>query len=90
MPGKLNDVMGMDRTHPDLFSPEEAAAYLRLPSVKSLEKLRQKGLLTGYDGWTVYMLYHREDLDRCALRMCGRDPGAGKPNKGDFTPRRQR
>lgn len=61
-----------DRTHPDLFTPEEAAAYLRLPSPESLKKLRAQRILIGYDGWTNYNLYHREDLDRAALRMCGR------------------
>ncbi len=77
----------MGRMHPDLFLPDEAAEYLRLSSAKALDKLRREKLLVGYDGWAAYMLYHREDLDRCAARMCGRDPDAGKPNKVDFTPR---
>jgi hypothetical protein len=67
------------RTHPDLFTPDEAAAYLRLKSVESLKTLKSKGLLVGYAGWTNYDLYHREDLDNCALRMAGR----GHRVKGD-------
>ena len=34
--------MSDTRTHPDLFTPEEAAAYLHLPSVESLRTLRDK------------------------------------------------
>jgi hypothetical protein len=67
------------KAHPDLYKPDEAAEYLRLTSAKALDKLRSEGLLKGYDGYTPYYLYHREDLDRCAMRMCGRDPDAGKP-----------
>jgi hypothetical protein len=33
----------------------------------------------GYRGYTPYYLYHRDDLDRCAMRMCGKDPDEGKP-----------
>jgi hypothetical protein len=66
-------MMNADGTkHPDLFTPEEAATYLRLRSVEALKKLKAEKMLVGYDGWTAYTLYHREDLDRCALRMCGR------------------
>ena len=64
--------MGDMNRHPDLFTPEEAAAYLRLKSIEALKKLKAEKMLVGYDGWTAYTLYHREDLDRCALRMCGR------------------
>lgn len=71
--------MATETRHPELYTPEEAAAYLRLTSEKALEKLRKDGLLQGYNGYTPYYLYHREDLDRCAARMCGRDPDAGKP-----------
>jgi hypothetical protein len=79
--------MDAGRRHPDLLTPEEAAEYLRLTSAKALEKLRNEKMLTGHDGWAPYMIYHREDLDRCALRMCGKDPDAGKPNKVGFKPR---
>lgn len=64
--------MSDTRKHQDLFTPDEAATYLHLPSVESLRTLREKGLLVGHSGWTTYLIYHREDLDACALRMCGR------------------
>jgi hypothetical protein len=73
--------MGETRKHPDLFSPDEAAEYLHLEGKESLKNLREKGLLVGYSGFARHLIYHREDLDRCALRMCGRNPDAGKPNK---------
>lgn len=73
--------MSETRKHPELYTPEEAAEYLRLTSAKALDKLRSDGLLKGYGGYTPYYLYHREDLDRCAARMCGRDPDEGKPRK---------
>lgn len=66
--------------HPDLYTPQEAADYLRLASVDALKKLRDDNLLKGYKGYAPYLLYHRDDLDRCALKMCGRDPDAGRPN----------
>jgi hypothetical protein len=69
----------MAETHPQLMTPDEAAAYLRLTSAKALDKLRDDNLLVGYRGYTPYYLYHRDDLDRCAMRMCGKDPDEGKP-----------
>lgn len=62
-----------NRRHPDIFKPDEAAAYLGLPSTESLKKLAKENILKGYDGWTNYHLYHREDLDRAARVMFGRD-----------------
>lgn len=62
------------RKHPDLFTPEEAAEYLHLPSVETLKTLREKKVLVGFPDWTRYTIYHREDLDDCAARMCGRTP----------------
>lgn len=48
--------------HPDLFTADEAAAYLRLPSDRSLETVRDKyGLRPLPLGQG---LYHRADLDR--------------------------
>lgn len=67
--------------HPDIFNPEQAAAYLNLTSPKALERLREKGVLVGFEGWAPFMLYWREDLNRCAMRMFGRDPDAGKPKE---------
>jgi hypothetical protein len=60
------------RRHPDLFTPEEAAAYLHLPSEESLKTLREKKFLVGYEGYARHLMYWREDLDNCALKMAGR------------------
>jgi hypothetical protein len=59
--------------HPDLFTPEEAAAYLHLDGVRGLETLRREYGLVGYAGVNKSFLYHREDLDAVARRMCGKD-----------------
>lgn len=61
------------RKHPDLFTPEEAAAYMHLDSVRGLETLREKYDLIGYAGVNKALMYYREDLDACALRMVDRD-----------------
>lgn len=63
------------RTHPDLFTPDEAAAYLHLDSVRSLETLREHFGLIGFGGVNRGFLYWREDLDKCALRIVGRGDG---------------
>jgi hypothetical protein len=63
----------MDRKHPDIFTPDEAADYLHLDSVRGLETCRRDFGLAGYAGINKSFIYHREDLDRCAMRMCGRD-----------------
>lgn len=61
------------RRHPDIFTPDEAAAYLHLDSVRGLETLRREFGLVGHQGVNKAYIYHRDDLDRCALRMCGKD-----------------
>jgi hypothetical protein len=68
--------------HPDLFTPEEAAAYLHLDSVRGLETLRKDYGLVGHAGVNKSYLYHREDLDRCALRICGKDVAWHRQNGG--------
>lgn len=63
----------MATKHPDIFTPEEAAEYLHLDSVRGLDTLRRDYGLVGYSGVNKSFVYHRDDLDRCALRMCGKD-----------------
>lgn len=58
------------RHHPDLFSPDEAAAYLHLDSTATLDTFRQRGWLEGYRAGKG-LLYWRADLDDCALRIVG-------------------
>lgn len=65
--------METNRKHPDLFTAEEAAEYLHLESPRGLETLRQNFGLVGYNGVNRSLLYWREDLDKCALRVVGRD-----------------
>lgn len=60
------------RRHPDLFTAEEAAAYLHLDSVEQLRNLRDNYGLQGYPGVGKGFMYWREDLDNCALRIVGR------------------
>lgn len=59
--------------HPDIYTKEEAVAYLCLSTPEALKKLKAEGLLKGFGGWTKEDLYWREDLDKCARRMFGRD-----------------
>ena len=61
------------RRHPDLFTAEEAADYLRLESVNSLRTIRDQFGLVGHTAGKGYV-YWREDLDNAALRIVGRDP----------------
>jgi hypothetical protein len=61
----------LDRFHPDIFTPREAAAYLRLTSVRGLDTLREQFHLAGYRVGQRF-LYWRTDLDECALRIFGR------------------
>lgn len=65
----------MDRKHPDIFTPEEAADYLHLDSVRKLEACEQEAGLVGQSIPGIGVRYHREDLDKCAMRMAGRDRG---------------
>jgi hypothetical protein len=58
------------RRHPDLFTPKEAAHYLGLKSERTLDLLRRDRDLLGRIVGKGY-LYHREDLDACALRIFG-------------------
>lgn len=69
------------RQHPDLFTPEEAASYLHLDSVRGLETCRDDFGLIGHKGVNKAYLYHREDLDLCALRMCGKDQEWRRPGR---------
>lgn len=62
------------RTHPDLFTSDEAAAYLHLESDAGLETCRRDFGLIGHRCVNKSFMYWREDLDKCALRMVGRDP----------------
>lgn len=76
------------RRHPDIFTAEEAVAYLHLESVRSLDTLRDEGLLTGHRPVGKGYLYHREDLDTCALKMFGK--GSTKTNHEATTAHRDR
>jgi hypothetical protein len=70
-----------ERLHPDVFTAEEAAAYLHLENVATLEWLREKDCLIGHIIGKAYM-YHREDLDDCAGRMFDKmDKAVYRPNK---------
>jgi hypothetical protein len=68
------------RRHPDIFTPEEAAAYLRLDSERQLENLRENYGLVGFPGVGKSFRYWRDDLDAAAKRMFGRDK-AWKPQQ---------
>lgn len=70
----MADAMSETRKHPDLFTPDEAAEYLHLDSVRGLDTLRKDFGLTGYAGVGKSYLYWREDLDNVALKIVGRDP----------------
>lgn len=61
------------RKHPDIFTSDEAAEYLRLPNPETLATLRQNYGLQPLAGVTKCHLYHREDLDLCVKRMFGKD-----------------
>lgn len=70
----MSEVMVMEnRKHPDLFTPEEAVAYLHLdPEVgsRTLETLREKYGLVGQPLGRGYM-YHRANLDALVARIFG-------------------
>lgn len=70
--------MSEPRIHPDLFTADEAFQYLRLASVESLRHLEKLNMLKAATGFTKHKLYHRDDLDACALRMFGKQPPAMK------------
>jgi hypothetical protein len=60
------------RVHADIFTPLEAANYLKFSTERSLETLRKHYNLVAHRVGKSYF-YHREDLDACALRMFGKD-----------------
>jgi hypothetical protein len=62
----------MKRRHPDLFTPDEAAEYLHLEGPQCLAALRDAYQLTGRRVGKGFM-YHREELDTCALRIFDKD-----------------
>lgn len=68
--------------HPDLFTPAEAAEYLHLDSERGLETCRRDFGLVAHAGVNKSFLYHREDLDACALRMCGKDRSWNAQRRG--------
>lgn len=63
-----------NRRHPDIFTPEEAAEYLHLDSVRSLDTLRAEYGLIGHRGLGQGFLYSREDLDNAWLAYIGKRP----------------
>lgn len=56
------------RQHPDLFTAEEAIAYLRLDSESTLQTLREKWGLRPLPIGNKSGLYHREHLDDVVRR----------------------
>lgn len=76
-----NDPLAFPRRHPDLFSTEEAVAYLHLDGPRGLETCREKFGLAGYQGPNKSLMYWREDLDACAKRIVGRDKVTAQPGK---------
>jgi hypothetical protein len=61
------------RKHPDIFTPEEAVAYLHLDpegGLRTLETLREKHGLVGQQVGKGYM-YHRRQLDAVVDRLFG-------------------
>lgn len=67
----MSDTRGQDRRHPDVFTAEEAAEYLRLDSERSLEYLRANFGLVGYSTFGKGLRYVRKDLDAVLQRMTG-------------------
>lgn len=67
--------------HPDLFTPEQALAYLAVSgeSDRTLETLRREhGLRCFKIGQRT--MYHRQHLDALVLRLIGADVGKGQPS----------
>lgn len=75
----MNDEASNFRRHPDLFIGLDACAYLHLPAddsgLRTLETYRSKDWLIGHQHGRE-LVYWREDLDACVLRIVGR---AGHP-----------
>ncbi len=67
-------VMAEMERHPDLFSADEAAAYLHLETPRQLDTLRTKFGLAAYPGVGKGFMYWRDDLNDVARRIAGRAP----------------
>ena len=59
--------------HPDVFTADEAAAYLHLENVATLDWLVENKFLTRQKIGRGFM-YHKSDLDQCAYLMFGKQP----------------
>jgi hypothetical protein len=68
----------MSRKHEDIFTADEARDYLHLENIATLDHLRREKMLTGYMVGKQ-MMYWREDLDDCAMKMMGRTPPTRQP-----------
>jgi hypothetical protein len=55
--------------HPDVFRPEEAAVYLHLDSVRSLETLERDFGLKSFGGVNRCRMFHRRELDKVVEKM---------------------
>lgn len=77
--------MAEPRRHPDLFTPDEAAAYLALESDRSLETIRKRWGLSPI-AWGKEHVYHRADLDEAVekARKDGKHTG-GRRGRGADT-----
>ena len=62
--------MSETRKHPDLFTPAEAAEYLHLESVNTLETLERDHKLQRCKAGKA-VLYWRKDLDAVAYSIAG-------------------
>lgn len=60
-----------ERTHPDIFTKDEAWVYLRLVSERAFDAVEKEFHLPHYK-FGQQRVYHRPDLDACALRMMGK------------------
>lgn len=68
----MTETMTIPRRHRDIFTAAEAATYLGLDSMRSLETLREHFGLMGHRPAGKAFLYHKSDLDACALLMFGK------------------
>lgn len=60
--------------HPDVFTADEAAAYLRLPSVRAFNRRRREHGFKGVRAGGTW-LYSRASLDALKLMVFGEDAG---------------
>lgn len=63
------------RRHPDIFNSEDAAVYLYLDCVATLDTIRRDFGLVGFKVGKV-MMFHRKDLDAVTERMFRVGPAA--------------